>query len=213
MPRHQWPEHLVPKAKKPIENILDGTHNKNVYVELRIMKVTYPENYIKAKYDIFQTTWDLGLIPPPSFWSMTVMVMMVVLRCLVRGHFFRKIFETEDRDFCFKVLFSFNVSHLRIHQSILWVFLSLLCFMRVFFEGALQSITAGGLNLLCWCAARKYTQGFWLTRIIHVDSYYIRRHAHTQGKKRLLLQHASADELQWCQSKMLIRISEIYYDP
>ena len=56
MPRRQWPEHLVPKAKKPIENILDGTHNKNVYVELRIMKVTYPENYIKAKYDIFQTT-------------------------------------------------------------------------------------------------------------------------------------------------------------
>ena len=96
--------------------------------------------------------------------------------------FFRKIFETEDRDFCFRVLFSFNVSHLRIHQSILWVFLSLLCFVRVFFEGALQSITAGGLNLLCWCAARKYTQGFWLTRIIHVDSYYIRRHAHTQGK-------------------------------
>ena len=125
--------------------------------------------------------------------------------------FFRKIFETEDRDFCFKVLFSFNVSHLRVHQSILWVFLSLLCFVRVFFEGALQSITAGGLNLLCWCAARKYTQGFWLTRIIHVDSYYIRRHAHTQGKKRLLLQHASADELQWCQSKMLIRISEICY--
>ena len=56
MPRRQWPEHLVPKAEKSIENILDGSHKKTCYVESRNMKVTYPENYIKAKYDIFQTT-------------------------------------------------------------------------------------------------------------------------------------------------------------
>ena len=90
MPRRQWPKHLVPKAEKPIENSLDASHNKTCYVELRKMKVTYPKNYIKPKYDIFQTTWDLGLIPPPSFWSVTVMVMMVVLRCLVGGHFSEK---------------------------------------------------------------------------------------------------------------------------
>ena len=94
-----------PKSWKPIENILDGSHKKTYYVELRIMKVTYPENYIKAKYDIFQTTWDLGLIPPPSFWSMTVMVMMVVLRCLVGGHFSEKSLKQRIEIFVSKSFF------------------------------------------------------------------------------------------------------------
>ena len=87
----------TPMAKMPSPRSCKMETNINASISFKLsiilpiliilFHLSYPKNNIKAKYNIFQTTWDFTLIPSSSFGSMAVVMLMITTRCLMGWHF------------------------------------------------------------------------------------------------------------------------------